>query len=140
MWLYTIHGFYSVVAVRPNPEGNAAQVPGGNLIMVRARKRQHLMNLQNRFPGLLAPYRISETPTNDYKCRMVLPGALWIEIAKELAAEITYPNFKEIVKASPETDPSYGTVLHDVWEVMFWWQCQGARGSDGKDGAEDVLF
>src|SRR6185295_9914327 len=54
MWLFTKHGFYSAVCARTG-DGRHGQPPDVTRIMVRARVKEHLNGLKDRFPDLLGP-------------------------------------------------------------------------------------
>lgn len=114
MWLFTQYGFYSVVCAR-DLAGNPTRVDPDTL-MVRARSRKHLETLQNRFPQLAAS-KITESLNTDYRFRMVVTKTIWAEVARELAAEIDYGNFKERAERRSHDD-RYVDALHAVWGVM----------------------
>ena len=104
MWLFTNRGFYSVVADTENPD----------MLLVRARLRGDLERL-----GTLLPERpvVTESRDRDYRWRMRVPFALWPAVMGQLAAEITYPNFKSEVKKRQGRGRAdlYGA----VWGEMF---------------------
>ena len=114
MWLFTQHGFYSVVCAR-DLQGDPTRVDP-NTFMVRARSRRHLELLQKRFPQL-ASAAIDETTDTDYRFRIVVAKPVWIEVTQELAAEIDYGNFKDRAHGR-SGDDKYVDALHDVWAVM----------------------
>ena len=116
MWLFTKHGFYSVVCARKGNGGYGQPIDESRL-MVRARLRQHLETLKTRFPVLLGDAAIQVFPGSDYAFRIFVPKTAWATIAAELAAEISYDNFKsEVARGSAGDD--YEAALHDVWSVM----------------------
>ena len=110
MWLFTKHGFYSVVTAR-GPTG--APVP--EHMMVRARRRDHLQNLLDKFPEEFSGRFIVETTESDYRFRLFLLKEDWIDVAAQLAAEITYNNFKDQIADQPE----YAELAGDVWLTMY---------------------
>lgn len=114
MWLFTQYGFFSVVCGR-DLDGNGGSLDPDTL-MVRARSHKHLSSLMSRFPSLEG-CEIVETPLTDYRYRIVVPKSTWAEVAKELAAEIDYGNFKSRAHEC-SGDSRYASALHDVWEVM----------------------
>lgn len=107
MWIFTISGFYSIVADRQRP-GHA---------LVRARVREDIDAFCARTD---APPAI-ETPDRDYRFRTSVPYAT---LAADLAAQaeaIDYPNFKSEVAAKQGHDRArrYGriwSVLHELQE------------------------
>jgi len=114
MWLFTQYGFYSVVCAR-DLAGNPTRIDPGTL-MVRARSRRHLESLQKRFPQL-ATSEITDTTNTDYRYRILAAKTVWVEVARELAAEIDYGNFKNQAERCSHDD-RYVDALHAVWEVM----------------------
>ncbi len=116
MWLFTKHGFYSVVCARQG-DGGHGQPIDANRLMVRARLRYHLVALKTRFPALLGDAEIRAFPGSDYTFRIFVPKTVWVAVAAELTKEITYDNFKAEV-ARESADDVYETALHDVWSVM----------------------
>lgn len=114
MWLFTQYGFYSVVCAR-DLAGNPTRVDP-DIFMVRARSRKHLETLQTRF-SQLAALEIVETSNTDYRYRMVVAKTVWADVARELAAEIDYGNFKERAERRSHDD-RYVDALHAVWGVM----------------------
>lgn len=114
MWLFTQYGFYSVVCARDLASSSAQVDP--YTFMVRARSRKHLESLQTHFSQLGAS-EITETSNTDYRYRMVVTKTVWVEVARELAAEIDYGNFKDQAE-SRSHDDQYVDALHAVWEVM----------------------
>jgi hypothetical protein len=102
MWIFTIAGFYSIVADRKRP-GNA---------LVRARVREDLEAFCAR-TGAPDPV---ETRDRDYRFRTSVPFATLAADLAAQAAAIDYPNFKNEVAArqGPDRARWYGR----VWSVM----------------------
>lgn len=107
MWLFTKYGMYSVVVSRENPE----------IVMIRARDRQHLLNLKKRF-NLPKQPSILTTKDADYRYRLIASKEAWAIVAKSLANDIDYSNFKDACKE----DHSYHHALTKVWGIM--WELQ----------------
>ena len=57
MWLFTKHGFYSAVCARTGDRRHG-QPLDADRIVVRARVREHLNALKDRFPHLLGQCEI----------------------------------------------------------------------------------
>ena len=116
MWIFTQYGFFSAVCARdeqgqPNPEE----------MMIRARDKEHLERLQERFHQLRA-YQIKESPRADYRYRIIVGKPVWAEVSLELVQEIDYDNFKDKVAetyADNDNMMRYEHSLHQVWQVMF---------------------
>ena len=118
MWLFTQYGFYSVVCAR-DLSPTTANSPSGiakDTLMVRARVRRHLEDLQKRFPEL-AGCEILTTLNTDYRFRLVVSKTDWVQVADQLAKEIDYGNFKSRVHTLTG-DAEYMHALHEVWAVM----------------------
>lgn len=118
MWLFTKYGFFSVVCARQG-EGGHDQAVDLNRFMVRARLREHLTALQQRFPELLADSEIREFAGSDYAYRIFVPKAVWSQVLVGLNDELDYDNFKskaaEFLGAAGD---DYLRKLHEVWSVM----------------------
>jgi hypothetical protein len=90
------------------------------LVMVRARVREHLESLRYRFPDALRDVAIAVTLNTDYRYRLVVKKTTWVELIAEMAKEQTYSNFKgEIAENKAHVRSGYEHALHDVWSVMF---------------------
>jgi hypothetical protein len=114
MWIFSIHGFYSIAC---------AQKPDGSLdtqtVMIRARLKDHLQNLQKRFP-VLAGTKIISLPDVDYRHRIVVPKTVWIGVLSGLAEEMEWSNFKnQVARHLGKGGAAYANALHDVWEIMY---------------------
>src|SRR5215213_6439096 len=93
MWLCFNNAFVSVVA-----DANS------NLLMVRARRREHLQNLFNdEVPILIG------TGT-DYKYRVIVDRVTLCEVVQKVLTSLRYTSFKQSV-----TDQA----LHDLYS-NFW--------------------
>jgi hypothetical protein len=126
MWLFTQYGFFSVVCARDLTEHQAGI--DDTMVMLRARKHKHLEAIRNRFAELQA-CEVRETTNTDYRYRLIIPKALWQQIAGSLAAEIDYGNFKSRAHAR-SGDPAYVDALHDVWAIMEKLQRRAAGSPD----------
>lgn len=121
MWLFTRYGFFSVVLARKLQNGQVTTVPDPERVMIRARRRNHLEMLLKRFPDLGDP-EILETCGTDYRYRAVVPHDAFSDVAKTIAAEIDYTNFKsECAEAMPD-DQAYLNTLHAIWDVHYGMQ------------------
>jgi hypothetical protein len=121
MWIFTKYGFFSAVCARMS---ETSRVVDPNLIMVRARVRNHLEALKKRFSTFLYPVEIKEFVGSDYAYRLFIPKSVWAKMVADLAKEIDYDNFKSEVAdfndlLLGESAEAYSESLHRVWEVMF---------------------
>ena len=102
MWLFTIYGMYSIAQADARVGGS------GDDLMVRARMREHLEAIQNRFPGMIGKLKIIEISEADYGYRLVVRRSIWAQIASELTMEQTWSNFKsEAAKSRGQIGPGY---------------------------------
>lgn len=109
MWVLTPFGFFSVVSKDTDP----------SFVCVRARARDDLVALLDRFPGFDRDLEqtIRRTPTNDYPYRVFISRKRLAAVVEAfIVDELNYGNFKSEVariaghrRAAP---------LHDVWEAM----------------------
>lgn len=116
MWLCTTLGFYSVVCPRLDKHDRLSG-PDTRYRMVRARSRQHLVNLIEKFKNDLSEYRILCDTGNDYPYRIIVPVNVWSRIIVELDAEIDYGNFKSACSKSTRVGPAYASFLMTVWSA-----------------------
>ena len=110
MWLMTRHGFYSIVK---KDDG----------IHVRSRERQDIENLKAG-AGLNRP--TLETPSNDYRYRIIVQPEDLYTIMWWLTATCDYPNFKARIDATLDQRRK---PYHEVWSVLA--RALGAYGKEG---------
>jgi len=119
MWLFTKYGFYSAVCARRGSGGHGQPIDSDR-VMVRARLRQHLEALQQRFAELLADSEVREFPGSDYAYRIFVPKPIWSQVLLALSEELDYDNFKdEATRFQGKSGASYERALHETWEVMY---------------------
>ena len=122
MWLFTKYGFFSIACA--DKQGSKTLDP--DIFMIRARSRQHLVNLQERFKDIeLFQVPIIESREADYRYRLVVSKALWIQAVSALLEEQTWRNFKNEATAFEKLkklSSGYADSLHRIWEVMFQFQ------------------
>jgi len=117
MWLMTTMGMFSAVCPRTE-EGRGGKIETDK-IMVRARVRSHLEALQERF-GALGAAEMIETPHADYRYRIVVDKADWMEAVGRMIDEQDYTNFKNAADAAQgRRGAAYVHALHRVWETMY---------------------
>ena len=117
MWVFTKYGFVSA-ACALKQDGTIDP----NTLMLRARSRQHLENLKERFPeSELATAEILSNESTDYKYRMIVSKTNWAAVLSELAMEQTWSNFKnESARFAnlKKMAHDYVDALHDIWSIM----------------------
>lgn len=108
MWIFSRHGFFSVVRADPDEIGQQQ-------VMVRARVRADLERLIAE--GLLRGAEILEWPGRDYPYRVIVHRDEWAETMQEIAYDIDYRNFKATVG---DTDgPARAALYARVWGEML---------------------
>lgn len=126
MWIFTRYGFFSIACAN-KPDGREID---SDSVMVRARDKQHLLNLQERFKGTsIASLAIQTTPENDYRYRLVMPKTDWVGALSEMATEQTWRNFKNEASLFARThkfSSLYVDALHNIWDVMYRLQSREA--------------
>ena len=128
MWLFTKYGFFSVVCARKG-DGEQFRPIDPARLMVRARVRDHLQSLQQRFPQQLGGCAIAEFTGTDYPYRLFVPKAAWEEVSTALVHELDFDNFKDAVwRHQGKAGEAYEECLHTVWSVMYGLQEQVERG------------
>lgn len=133
MWLFTKHGFFSAVCARKG-DGSHSQPVDPDRIMVRARVRQHLEALVERFPDLLGECECQESAGTDYAFRLFVQKSTWTQVLAGLAEETDYDNFKsEVARHQGRVGAAYEHSLHEVWSVMNRLQKSGGGGEQPPD-------
>jgi hypothetical protein len=106
-------------AVCPRTEkGHGGQIETDR-IMVRARLRNHIEALQERF-GELGDAELIETPHADYRFRIIVDKVAWTEAVGQMIGEQDYTNFKNAADSvQGRGGTAYVHALHRVWDVMY---------------------
>jgi hypothetical protein len=125
MWVFTRLGYISAVAARKG-NGEPWQEIDPDRIAIRTRTRQQLKNLIARFPDDLSGVPIWDDSQADYRYRLFVAKAVWVKIAAELAAEVSYDRFKPAILEFPGKGEYHDRLL-DVWNVMLHSQHQEGR-------------
>jgi hypothetical protein len=86
--------------------------------MIRARRAEHLKNLQERF-AVLRDAPIKQFVGTDYQYRLIVSKAVWLGVLNELGQEQDWSNFKsEAVRHQGAAGAGYIEALHRVWSLM----------------------
>lgn len=125
MWIMTRCGFFSAV-VGKTEGGKLAP----NTILLRARRRSHLLALQKAYREYAGGYLIHETEHTDYRYRLAMDRSDWLGLCNAVAADVTYSNFKDSIDDGPLNALPNGNAeaheFHDacmkVWNVMYGMQ------------------
>ena len=102
MWLFTKHGFYSIVRKSPSE------------YHVRARVKKDLQNLKDLLE-LTEP--ILESGSADYRFRLVVGQKTYLTIMALVARSVNYENFKNEVAMTEDQRQKLKT-YHEIWRRM----------------------
>lgn len=112
MWIHTTLGYYSITRSPVDPDK----------FQVRARKRAHLVNLQNFMAGLMGNNSylgdILETPAADYRWRIIVQWDQLHTIMSEIVGLVGYTNFKSAAQQALPDDVPYHHTLTRTWSAM----------------------
>ena len=109
MWIFNSCGFFSIV--------EKAEDQGANKLTIRARVREDLVALRNRYLPELES--ITSDTNLDYPHRACIGRAAFAEGMKRMAEEVDYPNFKQKTFESMGANRAriYGKVWRDLMEL-----------------------
>ncbi len=88
-------------------------------MMIRARARDHLVRLMDRFPSLKR-YTLIRSLHNDYRFRIIIPKWRWQRVMRGLIREQDYDNFKGEVDRTFGTETDEQRRYHDKMLVPMW--------------------
>lgn len=132
MWIFTVHGFFSVVCPNNRPldgsDLDGKLTVDTSKVSIRARSRSHLESLMDAHKELTGP--ILMTPGRDYACRIIVDKDAWVSVACALSESIDYHNFKDRVGSKDEV---YHRLLSRVWNEGY--SAQKSWGMDDTTGS-----
>ena len=105
MWIFTRDGFFSVAATRFCAPGEIA---------IRARKKEHLVNLMARHE-LTAD--VLSFANADYRYRVQIPREEWGRILQAEALSVDYHSFKDAM-AEAEASADYLRAMFATWAIV----------------------
>lgn len=120
MWIFTKHGFFSIVCAHDGSQSN----PIREVLMIRGRSSTHLKALQSDFAQLQS-FEVSETEETDYRYRIVAPKEIVVSVFNQAMMDLDYSNFKKVV--SKTEDSLYLHCLNEVWGIMLELQMETSR-------------
>ncbi|MBL4771875.1 MAG: hypothetical protein JKY61_12225 [Planctomycetes bacterium] len=114
MWLCSPDlGFFSIVLA----DDDMGQ-PDPNLLMVRARRKEHLVLLQERCEGL-AGAEIIESALTDYRWRLIVKKEAFATAMSEIVMDLDYRNVKSRAhREEAKVGKGFVSALHRVWSVL----------------------
>jgi hypothetical protein len=107
MWLATKSGWFSVVV----------DLEREYRMLIRARCRADIFNLFNANQDLQSIERPTSDESRDYRWRMSIGKADWVQLAARLAEAVDYSNFKNAVHDQPD-QLNKGRAYLSIWRVM----------------------
>ena len=110
MWLMTDFGFFSIV-----------KKEGEEHLTVRARKKEDLLNLKERYLPSAGAIEVSDY--TDYRYRVHVRREVFAEALRDIAMDIDYPNFKSSVAA--KQGKARARAYEDVWHRLYSLQAGG---------------
>jgi len=115
MWIASPSlGFFSVVLADDLDTGE----PDPARLMIRARRREHLVLLQNRCTAL-ADAEIIENAATDYRWRIVVEKDTFASVLAEIANGIDYRNVKSRAHdCESSVGSAFVSALHRIWSVL----------------------
>ena len=138
MWVMTRLGFYSVACA--DKPGRFREIDL-DMVMVRARMREHFENLKERFGYGKTDFPIKTSQETDYRFRITMPKVIWVNMLMQLAEEQTWRNFKNEATAfekAHKQSRQYVDALHDIWSVMLSLQQRESNGKTIRNGGNTL--
>jgi hypothetical protein len=121
MWLYTRYGFFSAVCARKVVDGQVSGDIDPDRVMIRARNREHLDKLKEKFSDVIGDPDIHTGVGTDYRHRIFIDHSQWVDLAGRLARDIDYGNFKDSASDNG-MDSAYVGLLSDIWNESYSYQ------------------
>ncbi len=112
MWIATRYGFFSVVCARKSVTSREINP---EMLMVRARRRQHLESLITAMPDIAVRGEIMQSAGTDYPFRIFVSKTRWTTIMTKLVDDLDYGNFKN--EAHKLNDVKYDAFLGATWSL-----------------------
>ena len=106
----TNFGFFSIV-----------KKEGEDYLTVRARSKQDLLNLRERYLPAMGAIEVSDY--TDYRYRVRVPQETFAEALKDIALDIDYPNFKNSV--AHKQGKARARLYGDIWHQLMGLQMGG---------------
>jgi hypothetical protein len=107
MWIASKNGWFSVVV----------DLEREDRMLIRARCRADIFNLFNAHQDLPSIERPASDESRDYRWRMSISKADWVQLAARLAEGVDYSNFKNTVHEKPDQG-SKGRAYLVIWRAM----------------------
>lgn len=122
MWIFTRDGYFSVTANTRD---------GDDSLMVRGRVQADLENflkrIATRYDPEMLEAKIIETPTSDYRYRVIVPRWVWGEYLTLMVDDLDYTNVKDTLAPMKTEGPRHSAMM-GCWMAMARLQPGGAYG------------
>lgn len=129
MEIAALTGWYSIVLAR-HP---ITKMADPSRVMIRARLRNHLERLVDRFQEDLGGADIIETVNADFRFRVIVTKETWIQVAAMMAADVSYIDLRTgIEHLQGRSADDYLEALSQTWKVVR--SLQSRFGPDGPLG------
>jgi hypothetical protein len=130
MWIMTTYGFFSVTQSQDDH----------NVLMVRARRREHIEKLQRAFK-VLKGLKVVDWPNRDYRFRLFVDRADWKKVMVGLIDDTDFSNFKSEVKhRNGHSEDQYAHALSKVWSTMAKLQPTPPYGYTSNTSNQQLAF
>jgi hypothetical protein len=107
MWLAAKFGWFSIVV----------DLEREDRMLIRARCRADIFNLFEANQDFASLERPNSDESRDYRWRMSIGRADWVQLAARLAETVDYSNFKNAVHDQPD-QLNKGRAYLSIWRVM----------------------
>lgn len=116
MWIqHPRLGAFSVVLA----DDQLTHRPDPDLVMIRARRVEHLRLLQAACPSLADCEIIESGPHHDYAFRIIAPKTSFVEALSVLGTGLDYRNVKNTAhKAEAQVGSKFVSALHRIWSAL----------------------
>jgi hypothetical protein len=116
MWIqHPRLGAFSVVLADDSRTGQ----PDPQIVMIRARREEHLALLARAYPSLGAYPVLRSSPQHDYPFRLVVPKSIAAGLVSHLLLTLDYRNVKDCAHvAESSVGRGFVQALHVVWSAL----------------------
>jgi hypothetical protein len=110
MWIFTKHGFFSIVKKKYREQDKPYQI-----------RSRALNDLENLIEKTSLDAEIIETPYADYFFRIIIGDNDLLKIFKVLQEDLDYDNFKSMIAKQDDQKDKLDS-YHKIWNVMYNYQ------------------
>lgn len=93
--------------------------PDPDMVMIRARRVEHLRLLQQACPSLADAEITDSRPYHDYAWRIIAPKSSFVQALRVLGEGLSYRNVKNTAHDAEEhVGTPYVSALHRIWSTL----------------------